>query len=132
MHMSTQVRFSESRSSWKTPRPNLVPEWFFGNGLNNPHSVGRQSYDNELPRRSDRLPQTYGKGTPKAQSAITDSYGIHTPRETAYEIAETMEGSVKLPIHVQAGHYTPTIAALDFLTNTVDTRLQAQPNRYYR
>ena len=130
--MSTQVRFADC-ISWKTPRPYLIPDWFSANPLSNPHTLGReQCRDNEPPRRQDRLPQRYGKGVASVPSAVTDVHGVPYTDETDFIIASTQEGSVKIPVHVQARHYTPTIEALDFLTHTSDTRLQAQPSRYYR
>ena len=132
--MTTQVRFSDCRpGGWKTNRPYMVPEWFAASGMSNPLNIGRNlCLDNEPPRREDRLPQRYGKGIPSVPSAVTDVHGLHSAAKTEFEILETQEGSVKIPVHVQARHYTPTIEALDFLTHTSDTRLQAQPARYYR
>lgn len=131
--MATQLRFSDSRPGvWKAPRPNLVPEFVYANGLGNPHSEGRAITCTEPPRRSDRMPQRYGNGTPTLESAHTDMYGIHRPKKTAHEKASTSEGPVNLPVNFQETYYTPSTAALDFLTHRSDTRLQAQPTRYYR
>jgi hypothetical protein len=132
--MSTQVRFSDWRAdAWRQARPHMVPEWYSANALSNPHTDARAiCLDNEPPRRQDRLPQRYASGTPSVSSAVTDVHGVPHLQSTDFIIASTSEGSVKLPVHLQASEFTPTIAALDFLTHTSDTRLQAHPIKYFR
>lgn len=130
--MTTQVRFGECLG-WQTPRPYMEPDWFSANALSNPLTLDRRRcIDNEPPRRDDKLPQKYGKGMASVPLAVTDVHGLPLNAKADFVIADTQEGSVKLPVHVQARHYTPTIEALDFLTHTPNTRLQAQPSRYYR
>lgn len=127
--MSTQVKFGDCLS-WQSPRPSLVPA-FFGKLTEDvrPLCAGARG---EASRRADQLPQSYGHGVPTLNTAHTDLYGIGLGSAREHQIASTLEGSVKLPLDFQETSYTPSIDTLDFLTHTVDTRLQAKPLRYFR
>lgn len=130
--MSTQIRFSDCDAErWSLPRPDLAYRWFAVG--QNPHTAGRDACSGkDPPRRFDRLPQSYGAGVPTLQTATTDRYGLHQKVQQSYQVAQTQEGPMNVPVHFQQSHYTPSVAALDALTHTSDTRLQAHPPRYYR
>ncbi len=130
--MGTQVTFRQCRpTDWRTPRPGLVPD-FYGDICCNPHTEGREScLYKEPPRREDRLPIKFGSGVPGVNSAVTDLAGIPKARGKVQK-ASTMEGSVTLPTNFQESAYIPSIAALEILTHTSDTRRLAPPARYYR
>jgi hypothetical protein len=86
----------------------------------------------EPPRREDKLPVRFGSGIPSMNSTVTDLAGIPQSKPDAIKIANTMEGSLKLPVHFQERAFLPSVAALEILTHTSDTRRLPLPARYYR
>ena len=130
--MSTQLNFSQCRSDWRTPRPDLVPP-FIGQIIQNPLNINRQQrICNDPPRRFDKMPQRYGSGTPTLNSTVVNVAGIGKGEHTKNDTFNTMEGSVKVPVHFQQSFFTPSLQSIDILTHTSDTRLAPNPPRYYR
>jgi len=129
--MSTQMTFAQCTPASRF-RPALVPN-FQGDLYSNPHTQGRQAcLSKEAPRRDDKLPIKFGSGTPSVNSTLTDVAGIAHAKPELVQNVSTMEGSVTLPVHSQQRAYMPSIAALNLLTHTADTRRQPHPERYYR
>jgi hypothetical protein len=65
-------------------------------------------------------------------SAETDIWGIGKGTPGGFEKANTLEGSVKLPVQYQESNYIPSISVIDQLTHLPDTRLQHPPLRFYK
>ena len=127
-----QVKFSDCRAiGWRQYRPYNVPPFLGGFTpvlANRPVDWCKWA---EPDRRRD-MKQKYGSDVPQMNSANCDMWGIGIGRADSYTNASTAEGSVKLPVNFQEGAFSPTVATLDFLTHSADTRLQAKPERYFR
>lgn len=138
--MSTQVPF-DSCIDWRTPRPDLIPDFlgsFTSVEADRPLDWCKWA---DKPRRyegrtlSGPTPR-YGSGTPTLNSAnVCKISGTGNGPPIAHEKVSTPQGFLNLPRQVQEvvrDHYMPETKTLDLLTHTADTRLQAEPSRYYR
>ena len=111
-----------------TSRPELTPRWF-GQLTPVPRA---QPQCKEESRRSDGLIPKFGSGDPKMATARLDHWGLSakfTPSH--YKSKQTSEGSVQLPDEGEKLHFLPSVATLEVVAHSQDTRLQAHPPRYF-
>ena len=110
------------------PRPDMrVP--FFGNVTELEPSP---CIDDTKSRREDGIIPKFGNNTPTINSEETDIWDVAIEKKPlAYDNVATLYGSVKVPVEQATTQYLPTTATLDFLIHSSDTRLQAEPLRYF-
>ncbi len=110
------------------PRPDMtVP--FLGTLTQVPRAL---CMGKEVMRESSKLVHTFASGTPKLKCAKTDVHGFGTGnRGITYNLVETQQGSVKLPVESETFQYLPSVSTLNFLTQSQDSRLQQTPSRYF-
>ena len=88
--------------------------------------------DPEKPRRTDGLKPHYGQGTPTVNSAQIDIWGLAKNSEAStYQVVETSEGSMKIPIEREHLQFLPSPDTLDLVSHSLGTRLAPVPGRYY-
>ena len=125
-----QIKFSDC-IGWKTHRPYMVP--VFTGGFTPVESSRPTDWCRWAdPKRRSDMVQTYGSGNATLNSSLCDVWGVPSGTASSYRNASTLEGTLKLPVDVQEMSFNPTIGTLDFLTHSVDTRLQPTPIKYYR
>ena len=110
------------------PRPELTT-LFHGVLDGVPSAVCR---DKEQPRRADGLKPHYGQGTPTVNSSKIDIWGLAKNSEVSrFQVVETSEGSMKIPIEREHLQFLPSADTLDYISTSLGTRLNPTPGRYY-
>ena len=86
----------------------------------------------EVKRESSKLVHTFGSGTPTINGTRTDVHGVSRGnRGITYNLVQTQQGSLKVPVESETFQYLPSVATLNFLTHSQDSRLQQTPSRYF-
>ena len=106
------------------PRPELTA-LFHGVLDGVPSAVCR---DKEQPRRADGLKPHYGQGTPTVNSSKIDIWGLAKNSEVSrFQVVETSEGSMKIPIEREHLQFLPSADTLDYIINNASCMTNTWP-----